>query len=258
MSSGKRVFIGRPCQKYIESSVDDFLLDRILDPDTWGKHRFKARNNPTSGHLDMARSVLIRQGLDWHADYIGQMDADVVVETETPIWMSYVAQDFANGAGLVFSPTTSIDWKAQFHPMVGHSQSEATQNAPFECDSGAGGFMVMTSEVARKLKVLGTGQYAYGGEENAPGTEPLYCVNRPALPTGEEGVSEDVSLMRNVRESTGLKVVCDPRILTGHLQPIYRPSWRPIDKVRPGALQMMFPPPLYRVLVESGHIPRPT
>ena len=47
----------------------------------------------------------------------------------------------------------------------------------------------------------------------------------------------------------------DPRILTGHLQPIYRPSMRPPEKLSIAALKRIVPPPLYRVLVEAGAVP---
>ncbi len=261
MSSGKRVFIGIPGQKHTNTAVWDHLLDQLLDPDSWGKHQFKARANPTSGHLDMARTVLLRQGLDWRADYIAQKDADVILEIPTGELMSYLAQDFGAGAGIVFSPTTSIDWKAQFHPFIGKSQAEESYDRPFECDSGAGGFMVTTADVVRKLKTVGIGSYSYGNQSGRMEYTDLLCVNIPrniCSKCGEvtEGVSEDCSLMRNVRESTGLKVVCDPRILTGHLQPIYRPSWRPPEKLNPEALKMVFTPKIYEYLVAQGVLPR--
>lgn len=252
MTPGKRVFIGVPGQKYTPTSCWDHLGETFLDPDLWGKHQVTVRANPTSGHLDMARTMLIRQGITWRANYIAQKDSDVVIETPFLEVMSYLAQDFSHGAGIVFSPTTSIDWKAQFHPLPGHPQSDASNTAPFECDSGAGGFMVMTREVAERLTVLGTDRTYFGTADGLPEDIGLLCINRPSTDPDTPSVSEDVSLMRNVRDSTGLKVVCDPRILTGHLQPIYRPSMRPIAKLPPGSLERIIPPVLFKALVDSG------
>lgn len=252
MPPGKRVFIGVPGQKHTLTAVWDDLGECFANPDNWGKHKVAFRANSTSGHLDMARTMLLRQGLAWRADYIAQKDADVVVENSFLETMSFLAQDFSQGAGLVFSPTTAMDWRAQFTPLPGHSQSEYDMRSPFEAESGAGGFMVMTAEVVAKLKVLGVDHYSFGTESGHAEPIGLLCVNRPAFAPGESSVSEDVSLMRNVRDSTGLKVVCDPRILTAHLPPAYRPSARPVEKIPPGAFERMMPPVLFRALIKAG------
>lgn len=89
--------------------------------------------------------------------------------------------------------------------------------------------MVMTRDVAERLKIVAWNSYGYG-----PGTDEtgilevgLLCSNNNAAEKGQATRSEDTSLMRNVEDSTGKFVVCDPRILTGHYKPHYRPSWRP-------------------------------
>lgn len=237
MSSGKRVFIGVPGTRDTNTSVWDHLGDTI-DPDLWGKHRVKFGADSTSGHLDLARSNLLRKGRAWVRDpegYVAQKDGDVIVETPFPDLMTYLAEDFRDGAGIVFSPTTSLDWRPQFTPLPGELMTEQPNDAPFPCHAGAGGFMVLAAGVVEKLKEVGWTNYVYGTESGTPERVSLLCVNRPGL--GDvPGIDEDHSLMRNVADSTDLAVVCDPRILTGHLKPVYRPSWRPRHLIPKGAI----------------------
>lgn len=226
------MFVGVPAQRYINAAVQDHNNDRVAEANP--KHTFRpTKFDTTSGHLDLARSNLVRYGLRWSADYLVQIDADVALETDWDAVLSFLAQDFSQGAGVVFSPTTSLDWRPQVHRRP--TDPPLNDTAPFVCDSGAGGFMVLTRAVAEQLKVLGTSSYFYGTESGKREEQPLYCVNLPGTDSTDE-TNEDVSLMRNVRDSTGLDVVCDPRILTGHLKPTYRPSYRPRDKIPAGPL----------------------
>lgn len=201
---------------------------RPAHEDPKGRYHLTAEEDTTSGHLDMARSNLIRKALAWSADWVGQCDADVWPEIDVFTCLRYLKEDFDHGAGIVFSPTTSVDWKPQFFPMEGGVTAEdpRSRTTPFACRAGAGGFLWMTREVASSLRVLAEQTYFYGTASGAPEKVPLYCMN-----DSKNDVNEDVSLMNNVRDSTGKLVVCDPRILTGTMKPEYRPSWRPVDKI---------------------------
>lgn len=176
----------------------------------------------TKHGVDVARSRLIEIAREmththWVPEVFIMLDTDMICELPFDTVMSYVAQDFARGYGVVGSPAMSHDGQISVMAPDGAKPFLDARSIPsddvFEVDWVNVGLSFWNVEDLLKLKPLAAAKHIDGDPT------PMYCLSTP-------DVGEDVSLCRNFRQSTGKKVGADPRIPSLHFKWAGRPSWR--------------------------------
>ena len=209
-----KVYIGTPIRRFdcVEPHRDVLKWARGMS----AKHEVEYGLSCTYG-VDSARSQLIEDAKAWGAERMLMIDSDVVPRTPWAEVFSYASQAFSRGYAAVLSPTLSssnqiLVWAPEGDRPYG-SPLDIPTNAIFPISWGGLGFVVIDGAVLPRLKVLREQRFV-----NGPPAK-LYCVYE----SGGDG--EDLSLCRNIRQSTGLKIGGDCRIKTGHQKLSERPSW---------------------------------
>src|SRR5208282_3653859 len=213
-----KIAISTPIRRYDSTEEHKGLLQW-----SWGieeKHTVRWDLDTTYG-VDCSRSRLLKRAMAWGPDVLLMIDSDVVPRLHWRETLSVISQAFSRGFGLVISPTISITgqilvWAPKHQTPYGNPLDIPVGNA-FEIGWGGLGFAAFKGNVLSKLKVLKTQTFVNGPPE------PLYCIYTSG------GSGEDHSLCDNFRDSTGLKVGADTRLLTDHFKLFGRPSWRGTD-----------------------------
>lgn len=212
MSGRSKVLIGIPMRR-----IDD--VECIREIVRWAsedddRHYIRFCISTPYG-IDYARSQLIEAAMRWGADDLIMVDSDITPAVPFGPALSYAHQAFSRGYGMVISPTISSDAKLLVQPPEGHyTTPRDIHDGLSEIGWGGLGLAYFDGGILHQLAVLGY-QLAVNGPE---GGEPLYCTY-----SGKEG--EDMTLCRNVRDSTGRKVGVDTRIATDHWKLKRQRSW---------------------------------
>lgn len=205
-----KFYIGIPCTRLIKAGPISAILRWAQE----SKHEVCVDLDDQSASIAWARSTLVGRARDFAADWLIMVDSDIIPETPLNEIASYLAQAKSRGYGAVISPTLSIHGAVLTTPLGEKWKSvDDIPTTLFEIDGGAGGLMAISLDAMNKLKVLDWVDTPEGV------SYPLYCAMSP-------NESEDYSLCRNVRASSGLRVGADPRIHVNHLKEYGVPSWR--------------------------------
>ena len=210
-----KIAICTPIRRY--DSVEEHKLTLQWAHGLEEKHQVRWDMDTTYG-VDCGRSRLLNRAIKWAPDLVLMVDSDVVPKTPWRETLSIISQAWSRGFGLLVCPTISVSgqilvWAPKHQTPYG-KPTDIPIGSAFEIGWGALGFAAFKGDVLNKLKVLKSQTFVNGPPE------PLYCIYTSG------GSGEDHSLCDNFRDSTGLKVGADTRLLADHFKLFGRPSWR--------------------------------